>query len=75
MSLINKAKEVSGQAVEKVNELAGDDLIANTIIRMVEKQERINEILSEKGLNYRISGIEVENSLPPKAVFTVTREA
>jgi len=42
---------------------------------MVEKQERINEILSEKGLNYRISGIEVENSLPPKAVFTVTREA
>ena len=75
MSLINKAKEVSGQAVEKVNELAGDDLIANTIIRMVGKQERINEILSEKGLNYRISGIEVENSLPPKAVFTVTREA
>ena len=79
MSLINKAKELSGQAVEKVGEsvsdLGGDDLIVNTIIRIAEKKERINQLLAEQGCDYRISGIEVENSIPPKAVFSVTRES
>lgn len=71
---VDKAKEVSGQAMDKANELAGDDLIAKTILRMVEKQERINKLLAENGCSHRISGIEVENGLPPKAVFTVTQE-
>jgi hypothetical protein len=75
MSLIDKAKELSGQAVEKAGDLGGDDLIVNTIIRVAEKQERINALLAEKGCDYRITGIEVENSIPPKAVFSISREA
>ncbi len=38
MSLIDKAKELSVQAVEKAGDLGGDDLIANAIIRGVAKQ-------------------------------------
>ena len=74
MSLIDKAKELSGQAVEKVGDLGGDDLIANTIIRAAEKRDRVNQLLAEKGCEYRVSGIEVENSIPPKVVFSVERE-
>jgi hypothetical protein len=70
MSLINKAKELSGQAVEKVGEsvsdLGGDDLIVYTIIRVGEKKERINQLLEEKGSDYRITRIEIENSVPPR---------
>ena len=75
MSLIDKAKEISGQAVEKAGDLGGDDLIVNTIIRVAEKQERINALLAEKGCDYSITGIEVENSIPPKAVFSISRES
>ena len=75
MSLIDKAKEISGQAVEKAGDLGGDDLIVNTIIRVAEIQERINALLAEKGCDYRITGIEVENSIPPKAVFSISRES
>jgi len=78
MSLLDKAKELSGQAVEKVGEsvsdLGGDDLIVNTIIRIAEKQERINRLLEEQGCDYRITGIDVENSIPPKAVFSLSRK-
>lgn len=75
MSLFDKAKELSEQAAEKVSDLGGDDLIANTIVRVVEKQERVNKILEQKGSNYRISGIEIENSVPPKAVFTTSQHS
>jgi hypothetical protein len=78
MSLIGKAKELSGQAVDKVGEtvgdLGGDDLIVNTIIRVAKKKERINKVLEEQGCSYRIDGIEIENSLPPKVVFSVSKE-
>ena len=77
MSLVDKAKELSGQAVGKVGEtvgdLGGDDLIVNTIIRVGEKKERINRLLEEQGCDYRITGIEIENSVPPKALFSVSR--
>jgi hypothetical protein len=86
MSLIDKAKEMSGQAADKAKELTGqaaevagdlggDDLIVNAIIRSVEKKDRINTLLAEKGCDYRIGGIEVENSIPPKAVFSIERNS
>ena len=79
MSLIDKAKQISGQAVDKVGEtvgeLGGDDLIVKTILRVAEKKERVNRMLEEQGSAYRITGIEVENSLPPKVVFSVGRES
>lgn len=79
MSLIDKAKELSGQAVEmvgeKVGELGGDELIVNTIIRVAGKKDRVNKMLEEKGCDNRINGIEIENSIPPKVVFSVSRES
>ena len=75
MSLIDKAKELSGQAVEKVGDLGGDDLIVNTIIRGAEKKERINLLLEEKGSDYRIVGIDVDNSIPPKTSFSVEKQS
>ena len=73
MSLIDKAREISEQAVEKAGDLAGDDLMVNAILRAVNKQDRVNELLKEKGSDYRISGIDVENSIPPKVSFSVTQ--
>jgi len=67
-----KAKELSEQAAQKVNELGGDDLIADAIVRAAEKRERVNAILQEKGCAWRIDGIEVANSIPPVAVFTLS---
>ena len=75
MGLIDKAKELSSQAVEKVGDLGGDDLVVNAIIRAANKQERMNKLLEEKGSKHRVTGIEVENGIPPKIVFTVTRES
>lgn len=79
MGLIDKAKEVSGQAVEmvgeKVGELGGDDLNVNTVIRVAAKPERIYKLLQERGYNYRFGGIDVENSIPPKVVLTLAEQA
>ena len=71
MSLMDKAKELSGQAVEKVGDLGGDDLIVNSIIRGAEKKERINRLLEEKGCDYRIVSIDVDNGISPKTSFSV----
>ena len=74
MSIIDKAKAISEQSVEKFGDLAGDDLLAEAIELAVKKQDRVNEKLKEKGIDYRISGIGVENSIPPKVSFSVTQE-
>jgi len=65
----SKAKEISGQVHAKANEIAGDDLVAEAIVRAADKLQRVNEILEAKGCAWRIDGIEVENGIPPKAVF------
>lgn len=84
MSLMNKAKAMTGkatgrareltdQAARRVNEeMGGDDLIASTIVRVAEKRERVNKMLEERGCAWRVTGIEVENSLPPKANFILS---
>ena len=56
-------------------DLGGDDLIANTIIRVAEKRDRINKLLEEAGCTDRISGILVENGIPPKVLFSVSRDS
>lgn len=82
MSLVDKAKELSeqaadkakvltGQAAEMAGDLGGDDLIVSTIIRVAAKKDRVNAMLEEKGCDYRITGIEVENGIPPKVAFSV----
>lgn len=66
-----KAKGLTEQAALKVNELGGDDLIADAIARAADKRARVNALLEAKGCAWRIDGIEVANSIPPTAVFTL----
>ncbi|MCB1821183.1 MAG: hypothetical protein KDI73_06330 [Candidatus Competibacteraceae bacterium] len=70
-----ETKKRADQVAEKFGDLGGDDLIVNAIIRAANKQERMNKLLKEKGSKHRVPGIEVENGIPPKIVFTVTRES
>lgn len=69
MSLFDKAADVSGKAADKVDKLVTDELIAKTIIRVSEQKQRINKLLQDKGSDYRIVGIEVDDTIPPKVVF------
>jgi len=73
MSILDKAKDISGKMAEKAGDLGGEELIANTIIRAVNKQEKVNKLLEEKGCSYRISGVDMEMGIPPKIVFGVSR--
>lgn len=75
MGLIDKAKELSSQAVEKVGDLGGDDLVVNAIIRAAKKQVRLNKLLKEQGSDQRVTGIEVDNAIPPKIVFIVKNQS
>ena len=75
MGLIDKAKELSSQAVEKVGDLGGDDLVVNAIIRAAKKQVRLNKLLEEQGSDQRVTGIEVDNVIPPKIVFIVKSQS
>ncbi len=45
--------------------------MVSTIIRIAAKNGRVNALLEEKGCNYRITGIDVENGIHPKAAFSV----
>ncbi len=45
MGLLDKAKEISGKVSESVTEFSSDEVIANTIIKAVEKQEKVNNLL------------------------------
>lgn len=75
MGLIDKAKELSSQAVEKVGDLGGDDLVVNAIIRAAKKQVRLNKLLEEQSSDQRVTGIEVDNAIPPKIVFIVKSQS
>ena len=73
MSLFDKAKAMSDKVVEKAIDFSSDELLADTIIKAVEKQEKVNAILQEKGSNYRINDMELGMSIPPTVVFGISR--
>lgn len=73
MGILDKAKEISGKVSESVTEFSSDEVIANTIIRAVEKQEKVNSLLKKKGSNYRVSDIELEMGIPPTVSFGIRR--
>ena len=75
MSIIDQAKEVASSVADKASDkVLGDDLIADLIIKYGSKKEHINEILQEKGSDYRIGGMELEMGLPPKVTFTIEKQ-
>jgi len=71
--ILDKAKEITGKVSESVTEFSSDEVIANTIIKAVEKQEKVNKLLKEKGSNYRVSDIELEMGIPPTVSFSIRR--
>lgn len=73
MSLLDKAKTLSSRVVEKTVEFSSDDMIADTIIKAVDKQEKVNAILKLKGSNYRISSLNLEMGIPPSVSFGIRR--
>ncbi len=73
MGILDKAKELGGKVNEAVAAFSSDEVIANTIIKAVKKQENINEILKQKGSNYRVADIELGMGIPPTVTFGVRR--
>ncbi len=73
MSIFDKAKEITSKVVEKTVEFSSDELIANTIIKAVEKQEKVNAVLERKGSNYRVNDIDLQMGIPPTVVFGIRK--
>ena len=73
MSIFEKAKEISEKVVEKSVQFSSDELIAETIIKAVQKQESVNLILKQKGSNYRINEIDLQIGIPPTISFGIHR--
>jgi len=73
MGFLDKAKELGDKVNESVTAFSSDEVIANTIIKAVEKQEKVNAILKEKGANYRVADIDLSMGIPPTVTFGVRR--
>ena len=73
MSLFEKAKQITDKVNESVTSFSSDEVIANTIVKAVEKQEKVNTLLKEKGCNYRVADIELGMGIPPTVTFGVRR--
>lgn len=73
MGILDKAKNLSNKVTDSVNEFSSDEVLANTIIKAVKKQEKINILLKEKGSNYRVSDINLEMGISPTVSFSVKR--
>jgi hypothetical protein len=73
VGLLDKAKELGGKVSDSVTSFSSDEIIADTIIKAVEKQERVNAILQAKGANYRVSDIDLGMGIPPSVTFGVRR--
>jgi len=73
MGILDKAKAMSDKVNESVTAFSSDEVIANTVIKAVGKQERVNAILKEKGCNYRVSDIDLSMGIPPSVTFGVRR--
>ncbi len=73
MGILDKAKELGDKVNESVATFSSNEVIANTVIKAVEKQEKVNEILKQKGCNYRVADIELGMGIPPTVTFGVRR--
>lgn len=73
MGILDKAKQLGDKVSESVTTFSSDEVIANTVIKAVEKQEKVNELLNQKGSNYRVADIELSMGIPPTVTFGVRR--
>ena len=42
-------------------------------MKVIEKQEKVNNLLLENNSNYRVDGIELSMGIPPTVAFSVGR--
>jgi len=75
MGILDRAKELTDKISDSVTEFSSDEVIANAVMKAVEKQEKVNAILKEKGSNYRVSDIELQMGIPPTITFGVRRDS
>ena len=75
MGILDKAKGLTDKISDSVTEFSSDEVIANAIMKAVEKQEKVNALLKEKGSNYRVSDIELQMAIPPTITFGVRRSS
>jgi len=73
MKIFDKAKQLTDNIVEKATEFSSDEILADTIIKAVEKQEKVNNILQRKEANYRVSNLELSMGIPPTVTFGICR--
>jgi len=73
MGILDQAKKLGDKVSESVTTFSSDEVIANTIIKAVDKQEKVNALLQQKGSNYRVSDIELGMGIPPSVSFGVRR--
>ncbi|MCP5243950.1 MAG: hypothetical protein H6940_11070 [Burkholderiales bacterium] len=73
MSILDKAKELTSRVADKTVEFSSDEVIASTIIKAVEKQEKVNAILKARGSNYRIGSLNLGMGIPPSVTFGIWR--
>lgn len=73
MSFLDKAKEFSNKVAEKTVEFSSDEVIADTIIKATDKQEKVNAILKTRGSNYRVSSLNLSMGIPPGVSFGIRR--
>ena len=69
MSFLDKAKELSNRVAEKTVEFSSDEMIADTIMKAVDKQEKVNAILKARGSNYRVSSLDLANGHTAQRFF------
>ncbi len=73
MGILDKAKALGDKVSDSVTSFSSDEVIADTIIKAVDKQERVNAILRAKGSNYRVCDIDLGMGIPPSVTFGVRR--
>jgi hypothetical protein len=71
MGILDQAKKLGDKVSESVTTFSSDEVIANTIIKAVDKQEKVNALLLQKGSNYRVNNIELGMGIPPSVSFGV----
>ena len=64
MGILDKAKEIGGKVSESAATFSSNEVIANAIIKAIEKHENVDALLQEKGSNYRVSNIDIGMAYP-----------
>ncbi len=68
MAIFNKDNKLVGKAKDAVSraKVVSEEKLADLILKAVNKQKCVNDILHQRGSDYRINSIDVEVGLPPR---------